>query len=128
MTEVRSISAAVQAWPRPPRPQVLEIGPHLFRAGWQRDLVDGRAYPFQTCPHGGACATLRGSPRRGLTDKVLNVDRIDGRLPIDDVAGALVPSIKVERRSDIVNRCESDASVAIDHHTSSSWSVRPRCR
>jgi hypothetical protein len=38
-------------------------------------------------PTHGACATLGGSPRRGLTDKVLNVDRIIGRFPID-VAGA----------------------------------------
>src|SRR3954466_3253141 len=86
-----------QCWPRPPCPQVLEIALHLFRAGWQRDLVDGGVYPLHACPHGGACATLGGSPRRGLTDKVVDVDRINGRFPIDDVAGALVPRIKVER-------------------------------
>jgi hypothetical protein len=72
-------------------------------------LVEGCVYPFHACPNGGTCATLGGSPRRGLTDKVLNVDRINGRFPIDDVAGALVPRIKVERPM-MINR---DGSVPL---------------
>jgi len=85
--------------PRPPCPQVLEIGLDMFGAGRQRDLANGFVYSLHACPYGGTCATLGCPPRRRLTDKVLDVDRINRGLPIDDVAGAPVPRIKVPARA-----------------------------